>query len=267
MNDDLGDRMKEYESNESGRRFLPLLPVMARLDGKCFSSFTSDMARPYDNRMCAAMIETTKFLVKETGAVCGYTQSDEITLAWYSPDRRQPIYFDGRIQKMVSVLASTCSVVFYRLISKTMPSKAMDTPVFDCRVWQMPTLEEATNVFLWREWDATKNSITMAAQAYYDHSELINKNGKEKQEMLWQKGVNWNDYPSFFKRGSYIQVKEIERKFSYGEAVNLPPKHAARVNPDLMVIKKICDRIEMPPLATINNRVDVIFKGAEPINQ
>jgi tRNA(His) 5'-end guanylyltransferase len=78
-------------------------------------------------------------------------------------------------------------------------------PRFDARVYVVPTLEEAVNSFLWREQDATKNSITMAASAYYSHNELMNKNGSEKQEMLFQKEVNWNDYPTFFIRVSYVQ--------------------------------------------------------------
>src|SRR5579859_8052697 len=104
--DSLGDRMKMYESIESDRRFMPLLPIVARMDGVGFSKFTRGMNRPYDQRMSEAMVETTKQLVKMTGAVCGYTQSDEITLAWYSQDLKSQVWFDGRVMKMIGALAA-----------------------------------------------------------------------------------------------------------------------------------------------------------------
>lgn len=99
MNDDLGDRMKVYEMAEAGRKFMPLLPIVARLDGKGFSSFTKGLLRPYDERLSNLMVDCTKYLVSETNACCGYTQSDEITLAWYAPDYKSEIYFAGRISK------------------------------------------------------------------------------------------------------------------------------------------------------------------------
>lgn len=84
--DTFGDRMKVYESKEAQRRFLPLLPICARLDGKAFHTFCSVLRKPYDDRLFMAMAETTKILVRETGARLGYTQSDEISLLWYSND-------------------------------------------------------------------------------------------------------------------------------------------------------------------------------------
>ena len=134
MTDDLGDRMKVFEQAEAGRRFLPLLPVVARLDGRGFSSFTRGLQRPFDSRMSDLMIETTKALVDETVAVCGYTQSDEITLAWYSDDYRSQIFFDGKIQKMVSTLAAIASVTFNKLLPQFLPEKVTAAPTFDCRV-------------------------------------------------------------------------------------------------------------------------------------
>lgn len=265
MTDALGDRMKSYEMVEAGRKFMPLLPVIARLDGKCFSKFTKGLARPYDERLSMLMVDVTKFLVQETNAVCGYCQSDEITLAWHSSTTESQIWFDGRLQKMVSVLAATCSVKFNRLLSRFLPEKADQEPVFDCRVWQVPTLEEGVNAFLWREFDATKNSISMAAESFYSHKELMHKHGGEKQEMLWQRGINWNDYPAFFKRGSYVQRRKIKSKLTVEDLENLPPMHDARKNPNLEVERTEYNRVDMPPLNTVTNRVGVIFRGEEPL--
>lgn len=265
MSDAMGDRMKMYEMAEAGRKFTPLLPIVARLDGKGFSKFTHGLARPYDERLSNLMVETVKYLVEETAAVMGYTQSDEITLAWYSNTMESQIYFDGRIQKMTSVLAAKCSVYFNKLLPKFIPEKGDKEPVFDCRVWQLPTLDEGANAFLWREFDATKNSISMAAQEFYSHKELMNKDGSEKQEMLFQKGVNWNDYPAFFKRGSYIQRRIVKSKASVEDLEKLPPKHHARLNPDLEIERSEYRRLDMPPFNRVTNRVGVIFRGETPV--
>lgn len=182
--DSLADRMKAYEQAEAGRRLMPLLPALARIDGRSFSRFTHDLERPYDERLSRVMIETTKYLVKETGARVGYTQSDEITLAWYAPDPKREIFFSGRIQKMVSVLAALTTVEFNRLLTSELADHLARRPVFDCRVWSVPNLSEAANTFLWRERDATKNSISMAARAYYSHEAITGCSGSEMQDKL-----------------------------------------------------------------------------------
>jgi len=265
MKDDLGDRMKMLEGIEAGRRFLPLLPICVRLDGKCFSSFTRGMKRPFDSVMSDMMVETTKFLVEETNACIGYTQSDEISLILYSDTYKSQVFFDGIIQKLVSVLASLATAKFLTLVMGKMPDKVKELPVFDCRVWTVPNKEEAVASILWREFDSTKNSISMLAQSKFSHKELDGKTGEEKQEMLFSKfGINWNDIEPRFKRGTYIQRKKIVRRFSVEELDKLPPKHAARKNPDLTFERSDVIVVNMPPLSTVVNRVAVIFDGAEP---
>jgi len=99
--DDLGNRIKKnYEWPETERRFLPGLPIIARIDGRGFSKFTKDMGRPYDITMQLCMISTMQYLVKETQALIGYTQSDEITLMWYQEDHSKTIFFDNKIMKL-----------------------------------------------------------------------------------------------------------------------------------------------------------------------
>lgn len=265
MLDDLGDRMKVYELAEAGRRFMPLLPIMARVDGRCFSSFTNGMRRPFDETMTRMMFTTALELASETNACMAYTQSDEITLAWHSQDPKSQVWFDGRIAKMTSQLGALATLYFYRAVLKFAPDKADDLPTFDARVWQVPNRTEGANVFLWREWDATKNSLTMAASEHYSHSQLHGKNGADKHEMLFIKGVNWNDFPASFKRGTYVQRRKITRSFTTKELEELPPKHEARVNPNLIVERTRFACLEMPPFASIENRTEVIFDGAEPL--
>ena len=264
MNDELGDRMKLYELAEAGRRFMPLLPILARIDGRCFSGFTRGMKRPYDPTMTLMMVDTTRFLVEETGACMGYTQSDEITLAWHSTDIKSQVWFDGRIQKMTSQLGAQATLFFYRQCSERMPAYAAKHPTFDARAWQVPNRTEGANVFLWREWDATKNSLTMAAAEYYSHAELHEKNGADKHEMLHAKGINWNDYPAEFKRGMFLQRRTLRTPFTTEELDSLPPKHHARQNPSLTIERSRVLVLDMPPFQTVTNREAVVFEGAEP---
>ena len=265
MSDNLGDRMKSYEMEVAGRKLLPLIPAMARIDGRCFSSFTRDMERPYDKRFSDLMVETTMYLVQETNACMGYTQSDEITLTWLSTSPQSEIFFNGRIQKMESVLAGMTTAFFLVTLPDHLDRDYADRmPHFDARVWNVPNKEEGSNVFLWREYDATKNSISMAAQAHFSHKELMHKHGGDMQEMLFQKVINWNDYPTFFKRGSYVRRCNTLRKFTTVEMAKLPPLHEARRNPELVVERTDYQLIEMPTFSKVTNRSEVVYGGAMP---
>ena len=260
---DIGDRLKQYESNYTQYRATKGLPLVARLDGRAFHTFTRGLRRPFDDRLSEAMIETTKYLVEETHALTGYTQSDEITLIWYvETDAAGSYMFDGKTQKLVSTLAALASVKFFELISKSIPEKAKLMPTFDCRIFQPPSLEEAALAFIWRELDATKNSISMAAGSYFSDKELHKKSGSEKQEMLFSIGINWNDYPAFFKRGTYVQRKVVKRSLSDSERNAIPEKH--RPEPDAMFIRSEITECTFPPVTKIKNLVDVIFNKADP---
>lgn len=266
MNDALGDRMKSYEAVESGRRLMPLLPALARIDGRAFHSFTNGMDCPFDSKLHDCMLGTTITLVKDTGALVGYTQSDEITLLWCVKDSREQMWFDGRIQKMTSQLAAQATLIFYALVSERMPQYARRMPTFDARVWNVPTKAEAVNVLVWRELDATRNSISMAAQAHYSHKQLNEKDTSQMQDMLHTVGVNWNDYLPWMKRGSYVQRRTVEgRGFTPEEIAALPPKHDARKDPEMTVKRSVVAIVDMPPILTVVNREAVIFDGAEPV--
>jgi tRNA(His) 5'-end guanylyltransferase len=263
--DSLGERMKDYESGNAGR-FMPMLPVLVRLDGCAFHTFTRGLKRPYDERLSKIMIETTRELVKKTNACIGYTQSDEISLVLYSESAESQIYFDGKISKIISTLAATTSVLFNKLMLQYLPEKADSDPVFDCRAFQVPNKVEAVNALLWREKDAIRNSVSMAAQSYYSHKELHKKSCAEMHDMLYAKGINFNNYPQFFKNGSYIQRKISTRKFTVEEANKLPKKHAYFTNPDLAIERKDCVEIDMI-LGRVQNKIDVVFNGVDVVNK
>ena len=259
MIDKMGDRLKMFEGIEAGRILIPNLPICVRVDGRAFHTFTRGMNRPYDERMSKAMIETMKYLVKKTDACIGYVQSDEISLVL--SDIKEPL-FGGRVQKLTSVIAAMATAKFNDEIHKSFPDKPLAE--FDCRVWNVPNRTEAANTILWREFDATKNSISMAARSVYSDNQLLNKNSSEKQEMLWQKGINWDKYPVFFKRGTYARRVVIERKLTPDELKDLPEHHEARKNPDMVFTRSEIKEIEMPIFSAVENREAVIFEGAEP---
>jgi len=262
--DEHGNRMKSYEKYGT-QRFMPLLPVCARLDGKCFSKFTKGFGRPFDSGMISLMQYVTTELVKETCADIGYTQSDEITLVWKNDSLNSQIFFDGKIQKMVSVLASMCTAYFNANSKSFIPHVKHKLALFDCRVWQVPSITEASNVLYWREKDATKNSISMLGHEYFSHKQLHKKTAKDMQNMLLtEHDVNWNDCPNAFKRGTYIVRKTITSKPSIEEIKLLPPKHNAHANPNLEVTRHIIEMVDFPPMGKVINRNEVYFNGTEP---
>lgn len=260
----LGDRMKGYERVEAGRRLMPLLPICARIDGKRFSKWTASLERPFDRRLSQLMVDVTIRLVADTGAVIGYTQSDEINLVLYSDDRKRQVFLDGRVQKLTSILASMTTAYFNAGAREVLPERADDPALFDCRCWALPTREEAVNALLWRERDASKNSLSMAARHHYPHAQLEHKKAPQLHELLHQAGVNWNDYPPFFKRGTFVRRETVVRPFAAEELAALPEKHAARSTPELAVERTLVRAIEMPPLDKVVNRVAVVFEGAAP---
>ncbi len=167
----LGDRMKAYERHETDRRFMDFAPIVARMDGRGFSKWTKGLPRPYDLPLSEVMISVARQLVENTGARIGYTQSDEITLVFLIDDIRQSMMFDGKVQKLCSVLASMTTAIFItECLAKQgseIAKRAMQAPHFDARIFQLPTRTEAANAVLWREQDAARNSISTAAQAFY----------------------------------------------------------------------------------------------------
>lgn len=257
----LGDRMKMYERIETTRHLMPGLPVMVRLDGKSFHSFTRGMERPFYEPMSRAMIETAKHLVGETKASFAYTQSDEITLGFWDPDPKSQMMFGGKIQKLCSVLASMATAKFNSEVAVRMPVYSHKLPVFDARVFNLPSLTEMANCVLFRALDCSKNSITMAASAYYSHKSLQGVHSGDKHEMLRVKGINWANYPAFFKDGTFVRRETVSRMLTENELSNIPEKH----RPTGPVIRSVITEVVCSPFNKVENKVEFLFQGAAPI--
>lgn len=261
----LGDWCKFLEKNFSPEIMIPTLPVIIRLDGNSFHNWTKGLKRPFDGDLTSLMVDTTKFLVKETNAIVGYTQSDEITLILYSGDRKSAIYNDGKKQKILSKLTGALTPYFNEIRKQYLPNHNKIAN-FDCRIYQTPTLHDACVQLLWRENDATKNSIAMLAQSLFPHEDLLHLNGSQLQDkMMLEKNVNWNDLEVRFKRGSYVKRIKTSKPFSTEELSSLPSAHNAHKNPNLIIERSIVQNIEYPIFNKITNQMDVIFNDAEPI--
>ena len=202
--DNFGDRMKTYERLAESQ-LIPNLPIVVRLDGKSFSKYTSRLERPYDLKLIELIQNTCKHLMKISHNIkVAYQQSDEITLI-ISNDYDNPVEYSGRVQKLCSILAAECSV-YFATHAYILENALHDHPVFDCRIFNVPDWVEASNAVLWREQDATKNSIQLAGQSNFSHKEMQGlKNNQVQEKLLLEKNINWNDYPASFKRGSYIK--------------------------------------------------------------
>lgn len=200
--DSLGDRMKSYE--DSYRLRLPIrMPVILRIDGKAFHSYTKGCKKPFDEDLTNCMNETAQYLCKNIqGAQIAYVQSDEISLLLVNyKNLDSSSWFENNIQKMVSVSASMAGAVFTSLSHNIFGKTKIAT--FDSRAFVLPK-EEVCNYFVWRQQDATRNSVQMLARSLYSHGQCNNKNNAQLQEMCFQKGFNWNDCPTAQKRGRCI---------------------------------------------------------------
>lgn len=225
--DSLGDRMKNNYENRAKTYLVRRMPVIIRLDGRAFHTFTRGMKKPYDEIFHNTMNATMKYLCENIqGCKLGYTQSDEITLLLTDYDTLDTdAWFDNNVQKICSVSASMATMkfnqVFADLVCDWMDENAVHTGVdiqlplearaytrakiagamFDARCFNIPE-DEVVNCLVWRQQDATRNAIQMLGQCNFSHKELHGKSCNDIQDMLMlQKGINFNDMPTEFKRG------------------------------------------------------------------
>lgn len=250
---DLANRMKEFYETIPKTRLIRRCPVVVRIDGKSFHTFTRGFQKPFDEILIQSMQETMKYLCKNVqGCVLGYTQSDEISLILVDYKKlNSSAFFDYEVQKVCSITASMATVAFNKYFSINMDNWGYDNmpgwidggtnekinpqlkklcdsyiaanekgAMFDSRCFNIPK-EEVTNYIYWRQLDASRNSIQMVGQANFSHKELHKKTTNQIQDMLMtQKGINWNDFPTYQKRGSCC-IKEVYYVGENGEEVSI----------------------------------------------
>ena len=226
VRDDLGVRMKEFYEQIPKTKLMRRTPVAIRIDGKAFHTFTRGFQKPFDTVLMESMQETMQYLCTNIqGCVFGFTQSDEITLILVDYKKlTSSAWFDYEVQKMCRIAASMATMAFNKYFSENVDKYNSDPEssgvqanwylaarekgaMFDARVFNIPK-EEVTNCIYWRQLDASRNSIQMVGQANFSHKELHCKTCSNIQDMLMeQKGINWNDFPTYQKRGTCV-IKE-----------------------------------------------------------
>lgn len=267
--DELGNRMKEYEGREAGRKFMPLLPIIARIDGRGFSKFTKPFDKPFDTRLASAMRSTTAALVDKTHATIGYTQSDEITLIFYSPVYSSQTFFAGRVQKLTSVLAGMTSSLFLgNLLKNVGDDMGADIltrfPHFDCRTWQVPDVVEATNTLLWRAMDARKNGISSACRSMNSAKSMHKKNQSDMLGMIADKGVDYHStYDLADRFGSYFMRETYQTLLDDETWAKIPDKQKSEMT--RVVTRSRVEQKHWGYLGDYSNRVDMIFDHANPV--
>lgn len=205
----LGDRMKRHEA--AYRTLLPRRTyTLLRVDIRAAHAYLRRSDRPFDQMFMADMDAVAEALCAEiTGAVFAYTQSDEISVLAtdFNTTSTEP-WFGGVLAKQLSISAAIATAA----LNERRPGRAL----FDSRAFTITDPVEVANYFLWRQRDAVRNSISMAAQAHFSHRQLHDVNSGGMQELLWsQAGVNWNDYPDGAKRGR-VTVRQVgERPVEY----------------------------------------------------
>ena len=228
VKDELGNRMKEYYENIPKAKLMRRTPVIIRLDGKAFHTFTKKLKKPFDDILMNSMSDTMKYLCENIqGCVLGYCQSDEISLVLQDyKELSTAAWFDYEVQKVCSIAASMATLAFNKNFINHVSefsenyfeswnrsledeklfeayNSCIDTgAMFDARCFNIPK-EEVANYFYWRQLDATRNSIQMVGQSNFTHKELQNKSCNQIQDMLMvKKNINWNNLPTAKKRGS-----------------------------------------------------------------
>jgi len=242
MKDQLGDRMKDFYEDRTRFKLARRTNTIIRIDGKAFHQYTKGLTRPFDSGLMEDMNKTAEFLCQNIqGAKFAYVQSDEISiLVTDYDDISTHAWFDGNLQKMASIAASLATAKFNQLRMSRSCWEGNDVDgyldaddlqnfklaMFDARVFQIPYQEEVLNYFIWRQQDATRNSISSVAQANFSDKELHGKKTNQMQDMLMlDRGINWNDFSPREKRGSVIRkVVKTFMKLESGQTVQVDPK-------------------------------------------
>ena len=225
--DTLGDEMKRYEDETCASVVDVTRPVVIRLDGHCFHTYTKGFARPYDTRIHAAMVATaTDLLERFSGCLTAYTESDEISLVFPpSAEENCVLPFSGRVQKLTSVTAGFASARFnLHMIGQPFGADAAEQSLrervlkseahFDARVFALPGAERLAAYVRWRALqDCRRNSISMLAQSHFPPSRLHGVDSRSMLRLLAdEKGVRWEETPPFFRYGTFVKKEQYDKE-------------------------------------------------------
>lgn len=252
--DDLDVKMRVYETSQD-RCVLPEIYIVARLDGRGFTRLTKEIHQfkaPFDERFRDLMVGTVKHLMNcGFNVVYGYTQSDEISLLFHANED----LFGRKIRKYISVLSGEASAKFSVGLG--------DVGVFDCRISELPNKKLVEDYFRWRNEDAHRNALN--AHCYWclrqnnftikDAAAKIERmNIAAKNELLFQYGINFNNIPTWQKRGIGIYWNNVKK-------VGFDPKKNEQVSGDRRVLHT---DFELPMREEYNSFIGNILEKYKP---
>ena len=228
VNDELGNRMKEFYENVPRARLMRRCPVIVRLDMRAGHTFCRGFERPFDEVFGNAMTRTMEYVAKNvSGCIFAYKQSDEISLVLSDYKRlNSEAFFNYEVMKICSITASMATMAFNKYFIEEAHNKFQHIEIddsgfsesqkklfeayskaiergamFDSRCFNIPK-EEVVNCIYWRQIDAERNSAQMVGQANFSAKQLDHKSCKVIKEMLInEKHIDWNDLPTMWKRG------------------------------------------------------------------
>lgn len=254
-----------YEGIECDRRFPNDCPIVARVDGRAFHSFTKGLHVPFDANLRQCMTGTAEHLLLESNAHLAYTQSDEISLVWLPVAGETKRWFGGRVCKLTSQLAAQATSAFQSFVREKLPLEySLKYPTFDAKVWSVPSVHDAVDAIIARHKDAVKNSVTAVANVYFSHRELHDKGTRERRAMLEACGHPWENFEYQVRYGVFFRRRKVFRKFSAEELSRLPPLHHARQNPDLVFERSELTSFTLSDLSSMSHdeRVLALFGEA-----
>jgi tRNA(His) guanylyltransferase len=241
----LGSRMKRYESESLSISYIePYLPFIIRLDGNCFSKFTSGFKRPFDNIFLEAMVRTCSDLIEKFNAVTGYTHSDEISIIFQKACSKEDFdsetndsthIYKGRTSKLLSLTSSYCSVRFNFHLNQIINDPKFDTKklsydfiqkikscsaIFDSRIIVFPQEKseiEIVNHMLWRsKYDCYRNCVSSYADFYVGKKKTFKKNSGQKIILLFEHGIDFEtDVDVTYKYGMFVKKQLYKTSIEY----------------------------------------------------
>lgn len=198
----IGDRIKNNYENRARQELIRRMPVIVRVDGRAFHTFTRGMKKPFDRYLIEAMVAGAKTVAAEMqGFKAAYIQSDEASFFITDYDTLQTHgWFDYRKSKIETISASIMTAAFNRKISLERDAH------FDARAFNIPR-EEVANYFLWRVLDWERNSLSMYCKSFFSHKQMQGCGKVEQHEMLHSIGLNWaKDLTDQERNGTWIFV-------------------------------------------------------------
>ncbi|KAK9095925.1 hypothetical protein Sjap_021422 [Stephania japonica] len=217
----------EYvKSFEVEDKLMPFNWIVVRIDGRHFHQFSDvhEFEKPNDKQALELMNSCAEALLEEfKDVVFAYGVSDEYSFLF----KKTSEFYQRRASKIVSILVSFFSSLYVMKWKTSFPLKELKTiPCFDARAICYPSTKIVRDYFSWRQVDCHVNN------QYNTCFWMLIKSGKtkreaqdilkgtqtpEKNEILFRLGINYNELPAIFRKGSCVFRDQVEEIVKYNQ--------------------------------------------------